>query len=279
MGPTMRTFRVVTVACALGVVASAPGCRLVQRRGPVPPEVADTRRLCNEGLAAADRDDLVRAESLLERAVKNCPVDVEARRHYADVLWRRGEKMEAVRQAAEALRLSPDDAGLSVDAGRMYMELGLFDEADRLSRTATRLAPRSAAAWRLMGDLALARGQADTALEAFHRALAIAPTDRDVLLATADAYRRIDKPKRALATLAVLDETYGPGQTPGAVYLLEGLTQESLGRTADAIESYRQAAAAVEPSSDAVVRLAALETAAAAGAAIATRPENAAATR
>ena len=279
MGPTMRTFRVVTVACALGVAASAPGCRLVQRRGPVPPEVADTRRLCNEGLAAADRDDLVRAESLLERAVKNCPVDVEARRHYADVLWRRGERMEAVRQAAEALRLSPHDAGLCVDAGRMYMELGLFDEADRLSRTATRLAPRSAAAWRLMGDLALARGQADTALESFHRALAIAPTDRDVLLATADAYRRIDKPKRTLATLAVLDETYGPGQTPGAVYLLEGLAQESLGRTADAIESYRQAAAAVDPSADAAVRLAALETAAAAGAAIATRPDEGAATR
>ena len=89
---------------AMLVAACASGCQLVQRRGPVPPELADARRLCNEGLSAADRNDLVQAEGLLERAVKRCPLDIDARRHYAEVLWKRGERTEAVGQITEALK-------------------------------------------------------------------------------------------------------------------------------------------------------------------------------
>ena len=97
---SMRSALVVILAVGFGA-----GCRLVQRRDPVPPELADARRLCNEGLSAVDRNDLVQAEGLLERAVKSCPLDIDARRHYADVLWKRGERMEAVGQIAAALKL------------------------------------------------------------------------------------------------------------------------------------------------------------------------------
>ncbi len=238
---------------------SAAGCRLMHRSGPVPQDVADARRLCNEGLSAVDRKDLLRAEGLLEQAVKNCPTDVDARRHYADVLWQRGERMEAVTQIAEALRLSPGDVGICIDGGRMYLELGLLDDADRLAREAVRSSPRSADGWRLVGQVALARGQAEAALADFHRALAIAPDDRDLLLDTAEIYRRLDRPQRALATLAVLGESYGPNQTPPQVLALEGMAQEALGRPADAIESYRLATARGLTAPDIAARLAALE--------------------
>ncbi len=154
----------VSITAACGIAAAlvvGSGCRLIPRSGPVPQEVADARRLCNEGLSAADRKDLLRAEGLLEQAVKNCPTDVDARRHYADVLWQRGERMAAVTQIAEALRLSPGDTSLCIDGGRMYMELGLLDDADRLSREAVRAAPRSDKAWRLHGQVALARGRSE----------------------------------------------------------------------------------------------------------------------
>jgi tetratricopeptide (TPR) repeat protein len=249
-----RTVLVVILAAGLGA-----GCRLVQRRGPVPPELADARRLCNEGLSAVDRNDLVRAEGLLERAVKSCPLDIDARRHYADVLWKRGQRMEAVGQIAEALKLSPGDVGLSIDGGRMYMELGLLEDADRLAREAVRMAPRSADAWRLQGQVAMARGQADHALADFHRALALAPEDRETLRDTADAYRRLGRPQRALATLAILGEQYGPSQTPADVLLLEGMAQEALGRTTDALDSYRRAVAKGNAPPEAAARLAALE--------------------
>lgn len=243
---------------ALVLMAACPGCRLVRSRGPVPPELAATRRLCNEGLSAVDQRDLIRAEGLFEKAVKNCPLDVDARRLYADVLWKRGQRMEALSQVSRALQLSPEDVGLAIDGGRMYLELGLFDDVERLSGTAIRLAPRSVDAWHLRGQLALARGQAEVALADLHKALAIAPDDRDVLLDTAEAYRRLDRPQRALATLAILGESYGPNQVPGRVLLLEGIAQESLGREADAAESYRRAVARGDAPPEASTRLAAL---------------------
>ncbi|MFM9196673.1 MAG: tetratricopeptide repeat protein [Planctomycetia bacterium] len=247
------------VSVALASVALGSGCRLLPRGGPVPQDVADARRLCNEGLSAADRKDLLRAEGLLEQAVKNCPTDVDARRHYADVLWQRGERMAAVTQIAEALRLSPGDTGLCIDGGRMYMELGLLDDADQLAREAVRMAPRSDKAWRLHGQVALARGRPEQALADFHRALAIAPDERDLILETAEVYRRLGRPQRALATLAILGESYPPNQTPAQVLALEGMAQEALERPGDAIESYRHAMTRGLDSPDITARLAKLE--------------------
>jgi len=257
--PGQPSRAVLLIGGAILVASCGPGCSLVPRRGPVTPELADARRLSNEGLAAADRSDLVRAEGLLEQAVKRCPQDVDARRHYADVLWRRGLKTEAVTQLSKALAITPNDPVLNVEAGGMYLELGLLDEADRRAGEAVRLAPRSAAAWHLRGRVALARGQAEPALADFHRALAITPDDRGVLLDAAEAYRLLDRPQRALATLAILGETYGPGETPAEVLLLEGLAQEALGRPGDAIASYRRAVAVGDALPEAAARLAALD--------------------
>lgn len=155
----------------------------------------------------------------------------------------------------------------------MYMELGLLDDADRLSREAIRLAPRSADAWHLRGLVALARGQAEAALADFHRGLAVTPDDRDLLRDTAETYRRMNQPQRTLATLAILGETYGPQQTPADLLVLEAQAQESLGRISDAVESYRQAIAAGDASAETARRLAALETHGAGGAAVATTPD------
>jgi tetratricopeptide (TPR) repeat protein len=249
----------ILFSVAMLVASCGAGCSLVPKREPVTPELAAARRLCNEGLAAADRSDLVRAEGLLEQAVKRCPQDVEARRHYADVLWKRGLRTEAVTQMDKALGIAGDDPTLCVDAGGMYLELGLFDEADRLAAEAVRLDPRSPVAWHLRGRVAMARGQAEPALADFHRALAITPNSRPILLDAAEAYRRLNRPQRALATLAILGETYGPDELPTNVLVLEGLAQEALGRTADAAESYRRAIALGDPPAEAVSRLAELE--------------------
>ena len=75
----------------------------------------------------------------------------------------------------------------------------------------------------------------------FHRALALEPTNREIIFDTAEAYRLASRPTRALATLAILEETYGPGQIPADVHALEGLAQEALGRPAEALASYQLA--------------------------------------
>lgn len=256
---TPSSTAAILLRVAILVASCGPGCRLVQRRDPVAPEVAEARRLCNEGLSAADRSDLVRAEGLLERAVKSCPVDVDARRHYAEVLWKRGERLEAVTQIGEALKISPGDAALCVEGGGMYLDMGLFDDAERLAREAVRMAPSSAEAWHLRGEVSLARGQPTPALADFHRALAIAPDHRGTLLDAAEAYRRLNQPQRALSTLAILGETYGPNQTPANVIVMEALAQEALGRPEEAIDSYRMAVARGDAPPEVATRLAVLE--------------------
>ncbi len=255
-GQTSRIGRIWLALIAM--LALAAGCRLVPRRDPVPEELAAARRLCNQGLCAADEQDLARAETLLERAVNSCPTDIDARQHYADVLWKRGSKVEAVAQIAKALELAPGDVGLCLQGGKMYMELGLLDDADRLSDDAVRNAPQSAEAWHLHGQVALARGRPDDALADYHRALAVAPDDRSVLLDTAEVYRLLDRPQRALATLAILGETYGPNQVPAEVLALEGLAQEALGRPDDALASYRCARDKGDASPQTAERIAAL---------------------
>ena len=253
-----RAREVFVVTAAVSLLCGTSGCRLVRGLNPVPEEQAAARRLCNQGLSAADQEDLVRAETLLERAVKACPTDVDARQHYADVLWKRGSKVEAVAQINKAIELSPGDVDLSIQAGRMYLELGLLDDADRLSDEAVLNAPQSAGAWHLHGQVALARGRPDEALGDFHRALAAAPDDRGVLLDTAEVYRRLDRPQRALATLAILGETYGPHQIPPEVLVMEGMAQEALGRRDDALASYRRAIERGDASPQTAARIAAL---------------------
>jgi len=257
--PQFARILPVVIPAAVLVWVAASGCSLIPRTAPVSRELATARRLSNEGLTAADQQDLGRAESLFERAVRACPTDVDARRHFAEVLWKRGERVAAVGQIAEALEIAPHDEELCVVGGRMYLELGLLDDADRLASAAVSLAPRSARAWQLRGQAALARGRLDDALDDFHRGLAIEPDNRQLLYETAEAYRQANRPTRALATLAVLEETYGPGQTPGDVLALEGLAQEALGRGADALESYRLAMSRGNAPQDLPARIAALE--------------------
>lgn len=241
------------------LVWTAAGCRFVPRTGPSSQQLADARRLSNLGLSASDSGDLLRAEGLLEQAVKQCPTDIDARKHYAKVLWERGERMAAVSQIGEALSLSPGDIDLCIDGGQMYLELGLLDDAARLANEAVRTVPRSSAAWHLHGQVALARGRPVDALADLQHSLAFESDNREVLLQTAEVYRRLDRPKRALATLAILEETYGPNQVPAEVLALEGQAQESLGRRLDAAESYRAAIAKGDAPPQAAERLAVIE--------------------
>ena len=247
------------VLFVLVVAISSTGCRLVPRNGPAPEQVAEARRLSNLGLSASDAGDLLRAEGLLEQAVDHCPTDVDSRKHYAGVLWDRGEKMEAVHQIGKALSLSPGDLDLCLEGGAMYLQLGLLDDAERLAKEAVASAPRSSEAWQLLGQVNLARGKPVDALADFQHSLAFQPDSRDVLRKTAEVYRQLDRPKRALATLAILEETYGPNQVPADVLALEGLAQESLGRREDAVESYRAAISKGDATPETVDRLSALE--------------------
>lgn len=217
--------------------ALLPGCRLPGWDGPVSHSLATSRQLSQQGLAAMERNQWQQAESLLAQSVKACPDDGDARRHYAEALWHRGAKKEAIAQLLEASQHAPEDAGLRVRIAEMQLDLGHIDMAYRTSQLALDLDPRAAAAWAVRGRVKSARGQLRAALADLHHALGLEPTNRDIQLEVAELYRQLNEPQRALAMLENLIDSYPPGEEPQRALCLEGMAYMALGRYDDASES------------------------------------------
>ena len=211
-----------------------PGCSLPGRKGPVSSALLSCRQLTQRGLSATERGDWPKAELLLAQAIQACPVDAEARRQYAEVLWRRGAKAEALAQLEEAIRLSTEDPALLVRAAEMKLDLGNVEAAFAGARQALDLDPTDCHAWAARGRVMQKSGQLRQALADYHRALSYDRNNREILLAIAEINRQMNQPQRALITLQTLIDTYPLGEEPQEPLYLAGLAYTALGRHDDA---------------------------------------------
>jgi len=180
------------------------------------------------------RGDWQQAELLLAQAVESCPVDTDARCHYADVLANRGALEEAIGQLEAARDLAVGDATLIVRTGQMQLQMGQINQAAAHAATALRASPRSADAWALRGRVNLARGDLPRALADMQRALGYRPEDRQLLSDMAEVYRRLDRPEQALLSLQALADTYPTGEEPADVLARQSVTLGRLNRHDDA---------------------------------------------
>ncbi len=239
----------------LSVAALSAGCRLPGREGPVSQSLATCREYSQKGIAAAERGRHTSAEALLAKAVEACAVDPEARRHYAEALFCRGAREEAIAQLEEASRLASEDATLQVRLAEMHLAGGNVRAAGQNAEYALDLNPKLAAAWAIRGRVMHANGQVQQALADYHRALGYAPDDREVLLAVAELYRQRDEPQRAIVVLHRLSDTYPPGDEPQQVLYLTGLAQLAMGRPDRAVESLSRAGLREKPTPEVLYRL------------------------
>ncbi|MCE5301794.1 MAG: tetratricopeptide repeat protein [Planctomycetaceae bacterium] len=250
----MRLARLqIGVFCSLAMLAA--GCRLPGRDGPVPASLADCRRLAQQGAVALDRGDQPKAETLLSQAVEVCPVDAEARMHYAEALWRRGARQEAIAQLEEATRLTAEDASLWVRLAEMHLTVGQPELARSNAERALSLDAKLPSAWAIRGRVLRADGRLDEALADDLHALGYTPNDRALLAEIADLHRQLNQPDRALQTLQTLADTYPSNEEPSRVLYEIGLAQTALGRYDDAAESFASAAARGGSSPELVARL------------------------
>jgi tetratricopeptide (TPR) repeat protein len=218
---------------ALLASLAAPGCRSLCKQ-PVADNVVEARQMSQRGMEALQRGKTEDAEQLFAKAIATCPVDERARCNYADLLWKRGEHAQAVRQMEEAVRLSGGDAGLLVQLGQMQLTRGDVDRARQCAERAVVADRQLPSAWALLGDTQRAAHNDEQALASYHRALSQQELYLPVQLAVAGIYRSQGKPQRALATLAALEDRYSPGQAPAEVLLAQGLALKQLGRYDDA---------------------------------------------
>jgi tetratricopeptide (TPR) repeat protein len=242
-----RTALLILFAAFL---APAAGCQWARLRDPVPEALANSRRLSGEGNELMEQKQPEKAEARLAEAVKVCPTDCDARRYYADALWTRGARPEAIVQLEEGCRLSPE-CDLHVRLAEMYLETGRLDDASRIVDQVLAKNFKLASAWRVRGrvfrgrgDQLLAAGNADQAHAAYvhalndlHRAAGYDPTDRQTIGETAAVYRSLGNPQRALESMQSLAETYSPGDEPQQVLYLTGLDYMALQRYDDAAAS------------------------------------------
>ena len=246
-----RALAVVLLGCA--------GCATLSQRGPVPESVERCRQLSREGIDAAQRGDSQQAERLLHAAVEQCPVDVDARRHYGEALWRRGARRAALEQIEAARRLAPRDTSLAVRVGEMLMDVGDHRGAYARASEVLDIDPKLPGAWRLRGRAAGALGDRSQALGDYHRALGLLPNDRDTMLEIAELYRKRGQPQRALVALQGVMDTYTPGEEPSQLFYLKGLALAALERYDDAIDEYVAANRSNSPSAEVYARIAEAE--------------------
>lgn len=278
----MRRTRVRIAVIFFALLAS--GCRLPGHDGSTPNALLSCRRLSQQGVAALERGEQQTAESLLTKAVAACPVDAEARRHYAESLWRRGARSEAVAQMEEAGRLAGEDASLWTRLAEMHLSQGHTEQAWQSVERALEIDPKLPEVWLIRGGILRTAGRHREALVDQLRALRYAPRDRRILLDVAELYRELNEPERALQTLQTLSETYSPGEEPGRVLFLQGLAYVALGRYDDGAASLAAAVTRENPTPEMYYRWGAAEllagnpakAAAAARQALAMQPEHAA---
>jgi tetratricopeptide (TPR) repeat protein len=244
---------------ALFLLAMLAGCRMPGWDGPISQSVVDSRKFSRQGVAAMERGEQQQAETLLAKAVHACPDDVEARRNYAETLWQRDARKEAILQMETAAKTANEDAAFRVRLAEMYLAAGKLDKASQSSRQALELDPKSASAWAIHAGILQAQGQPQQALAAYHRALSYDPCDRKILLAAAELYRELNQPDRALQALHTLSGTYAPGEEPQNVLYLTGAAYQALGRHDEAVESLQAAVLRDRPDPALLCRLAEAE--------------------
>ncbi len=243
------------IRAALMLALLAAGCKMPGREGPVPQSLTDCRRLSQQGVAALERGEQPKAETLLAQAVTACPVDAEARRHYAEALWRRGAHPEAMVQLEEASRLAGEDASLWARLAEMRLASGQPELARQAAETALNFDPKLPAAWATRGGVMRAVGQPREALADYLHALSYAANDRAILHEIAELHRQLNQPDRALQALQTLAETYPAGEEPGQVLSLMGSAYVALGRYQDGVESLSAALARGKPTAEMFAQL------------------------
>ena len=243
---------------ALVLVAACSGCALIGHERPVTKQLAESRQVSQRGITALERGDWQAGETLLAQSIKLCSVDPEPHYQYAEALWHRGAKEQALAEMQEALACYRATTRRSPCGPARCASTWASSTKPNAAWPTTRSIwdPHLAAGWALRGQVAQAQGRLDDALAFFHRALQFQRDNKLVLLLIAEVYRQQNRPDRALNTLQTLRDGFNPGEEPQRVLYLEGLAFFALGRYDDAVDSYTLALQREQSAAELYYRLA-----------------------
>ena len=216
------------------------GCRAITSFGDSG-QALTARRLSGQGFQAMHDGNWESAEELFLEALEISDGDDRAHWGLAESYWKRHDQDLAIEQMERAVQLSAGDPKLVQRLGRMYLEVGRVPEAERHSNWALETDRNSAEAWALRADCFRAAQELNSALAAYHRALALRPDFADVQIKTAEIYLSQARHDRVLATLDRVQDETGLTECPAEVDLLRGIAMRELGRFEDARRCFARA--------------------------------------
>ncbi len=215
------------------------GCTAIRARTETRTSTAATN-LARQGLEAIHLERWEYAEELFAAALALHPADDRANWGMAETLWHRGEPAEAIQYMQNAVRLSDGHPERIVRLGRMQFDHGNLEAAEELRTASLRSGRHLPQTWALHGDCLQQRGETDSALAAYHRALALQPDFPEVQLSVAELYRQQGRHDRLLATLDRLQDHTNECFLPERVMMLRGIALRHLGRHDDASRCFRK---------------------------------------
>lgn len=216
--------------CVVGLV----GCRAFRGAGRDTP-LSHARQLSLRGADALERQRFQDAESLFSEAIQQCEQDERAHWGYAETLWKKGRRTEAIMHMHRAVELSTTKPTYAVRLGEMLVEVNDLEGAKQYAQAAIHCDHQNAQAFALLGDVYRAGHAWEEALEQYHRALLIQPDYAEVQLATAEIYRQLGRPQRSLATLDRMADLHPVEHSTSEAMIIRGLALADLGQKEEAI--------------------------------------------
>lgn len=219
---------------ALASIHLVTGCS-VFRKTAVDSNVAVSRDLTLQGLAANYNNNRQQAETYFTSAVNADPDNVEARMLLAQSYRDRGQVAPAIDQLEESIRIAPDKVDVICMLGECYSVSKREKQAYRLSELALRKDRESVPAWTLKAQTLWRMGAKEKALADFQRALRIDPGNQELRRQMAVLYQELGKPLRALTTLDKIANEYDEAKIPEEILLRQSVALRELDRNSEAV--------------------------------------------
>jgi len=254
--PSSRGFvRATAMLMFMCGVAHVGGCASLHK-DTISEDVIMARQMSLRGFDSLEHGNMEDAEAWFANAIETNPVDERAHVQYAELLWRRDLRDDAIKHLEQSVKLSGGDPNLVVRLGELYLAQGDAVRAWQQAERAIEANRQLPCAWALRGDVRRFEGNLQEALAEYHRSLSFEGHCPHVQLALAAIYREQNRPRRALSTLDALASHYPPDEMPQDLLLEQGLALKALGRHENAATLLAQATQRGEPSTELLFHLA-----------------------
>lgn len=186
----------------------------------------------NTGRAAAARD-------LLRKAIALHPRDTHLRSYLGMAYLRLAQPEAALAELQQVIELQPSHAHSYLLMAEIHLDRNHPEAALKAINEALRFAsPSLPEAWRVLGNIQMKRGKPAEAIDAFRAAVGIAPQNAQYRSALAFILAEAKQTEAARKELAAIKN---PSPQDANAWVVLGISEDALGRLAEAEQAYRKA--------------------------------------